>query len=322
MNDGSLLVAEAGTGDMSKPDSGRVVKLMPSLEEQNDLYEIQSVIIDQQPSMNMVSMMKRDEIMGLSEIAEGNGRILVGLTDYVSGSKVIEIFPDVNAPAFSLSGNINSIAYHPELDAWFAIKPDANVVIRLSSEKEESVVTPIADMSDGQDAVPVCIVYEPNTGMLLVTLFSGEIGGETSKLGIDFDKTAGKVIRVDPATGQISDVVCGLTAPTGIALDTDGNLFVLELCDEFLQALIGENATRQCLHGGFKRFSGRLLQIDLRREKVVVIANQLDTPSNLEIVNGRLLISEGMGMPGRPIPNTMGDSQPLTGYIRQLKMNL
>ncbi|MCZ6803299.1 MAG: hypothetical protein O7D86_05025, partial [Proteobacteria bacterium] len=143
LDDGSLVVAEAGTGDMSKPDSGRVVKLMPSLEEQNDLYEIQSVIIDQQPSMNMVSMMKRDEIMGLSEIAEGNGRILVGLTDYISGSKVIEIFPEANAPVFSLTGNINSIAYHPEFDVWFAIKPDANVLIRLSSEKEESVVTPI-----------------------------------------------------------------------------------------------------------------------------------------------------------------------------------
>lgn len=264
--------------------------------------------------------LKRDEIMGLSDIASDGEQILVSLTDYVGGSKVMQVHPLPVKTVFNSRGNLNSIVYHPELKAWFGIKPDANVVVEFSADGQERIVATFEDMADGQDAVPVCVIYEPDTQGLLVSLFSGEIGQDPAKRGIDFDKTAGQVVRVDIATGAVIPVVTGLTAPTGIALSEDGLLYVLELCDDFLEPLIADDATTECLHGGFKRFSGRLLSIDSGTGEAIVLAEKLDTPSNLEIHNGRLLVSEGMGMPGRPIPGIDGEGQPLDGYIRQIEI--
>ncbi len=325
LDDGSILVIEAGSGEAKQPDSGRLLKLgqgqQENKQENKQEYKAEDILLDQQHSMNMLAMMQRDEIMGLSDIAQGGDQILVSMTNYVAGSKVVQVSPLPVSTVFNSQGNLNSITYHPELNSWFGIKPDANVVVEFSAAGDERVVAQLADLADGQDAVPVCVIYEPLTGCLLVSLFSGELGQDPAKRGIDFDKTAGQIIRVNATTGEVSTVITGLTAPTGIALAGD-NLYVLELCEDFLEPLVGDNAAEQCLHGGFKRFSGKLLQINLVNGEASVVAEALDTPSNLEIHHGQILISEGMGMPGRPIPGINGNSQPLSGYIRQLSLSL
>ncbi|MFT4924960.1 MAG: hypothetical protein ACI8WB_001050 [Phenylobacterium sp.] len=318
LDDGSILVIEAGRGEMKSPDTGRLLKLSSDIS--SDERKTSDIILDKQHSMNMLGMMNRDEIMGMSDIAQGDGQTLVSLTNYVAGSTVMRVSPGPVSTVFNSRGNLNSIVYHPQLKAWFGIKPDANVVVEFSATGDERIVAELADLADGQDAVPVCVIYEPSTGALLVSLFSGELGQDAAKKGIDFDKTAGQVIRVDATTGEVTPVVTGLTAPTGIELGDDGRLYVLELCDDFLEPLVGDNATAQCLHGGFKRFSGSLLQVDLSTGEMVVVANQLDTPSNLVKHDGHLLISEGMGMPGRPIPGLNGEVQPLAGFIRQVSL--
>ena len=315
-DDETLLVIEAGSGDSQQAD-GRLLKVDLSREG----GQILDVILQQKSSMNMLPVMKRDEILGLSDIAISDRQMLVSLTDYVKGSTILSISGSSVSTLVKSQGHINSIVYHPVRKSWFCVKPDSNVVIEFLSDGTERIVAQIENMSDDQDAVPVCIIYEEATQSFLVSLLSGEIGKDQSKVGIDFDKQAGEIIRVDPETGKIDRVVTGLTAPTGITLAADNTLYILELCSDFLEPLISDASAEDCLHGGFRRYSGRLLEVDLSTNLVTVVADQLDTPSNLQIHKQQIYISEGMGMPGRSIPGTNGEACSLTGYIRRLSMN-
>ena len=122
---------------------------------------------------------------------------------------------------------------------------------------------------------------------------------------------------VDPTTGQIRDVVTGLTAPTDLEVSPDGHtLWVLELCDRFVEPVTNrQEMLDQKTHGGFRRFSGRLLEIDRSSGSVVTIARELDTPTNLSTGEALLFVSTGMGTSGRNIPTPGGDAQPLEGRI-------
>ena len=69
-------------------------------------------------------------------------------------------------------------------------------------------------------------------------------------------------------------------------------------------------------HGGFTRFSGRLLHCNLQTEQVTVLAQGLDTPSNLCLVRDGVLVSEGMGLLGRALPTPEGEVVQLGGRVR------
>jgi hypothetical protein len=72
-------------------------------------------------------------------------------------------------------------------------------------------------------------------------------------------------------------------------------------------------------HGGFRRFSGRLLRIDRKASEVSVIAEGLDAPTNLVLVGDALYVAEGMGTPGRQIPGPNGPV-PLEGMIERIDL--
>ena len=116
----------------------------------------------------------------------------------------------------------------------------------------------------------------------------------------------------------------GLTAPTDLEIGPDGQLYVLEFCDAFLDPLeTREQMLAAPSHGGFRRFSGRLLRIDRSTGGVVVVAEGLDAPSNLALIqdeygNG-LLVAQGMGTPGRSIPGPQG-VVPLRGFIERISL--
>ena len=67
-------------------------------------------------------------------------------------------------------------------------------------------------------------------------------------------------------------------------------------------------------HGGFRRFSGRLLRIDLSTSAVEVIVEGLDTPTNITLSGNRAYIAQGMGTPGRQIPSE-GGTVAIDGFI-------
>ncbi|ERO63396.1 hypothetical protein [Pseudomonas piscis] len=315
--DGSLLLAEAGSGLADQPFSGRISRLRPDPQAPGE-YLPPEVLAQGFRSMNMQSRMLRDEIMGLSDIALGAGRCLASQTDYVSGSKLVDLQYSPPEPVFHSRGNLNSLCYHPGRRSWLAVKPDTNQLVEFVDDGEQ-VLAQLPDLDQGQEAVPVTLVYEPQTGAVLISLFSGELRRDPARLGIEFADKAGQVIRAWPDNGRIEVLVRGLQLPTGLALDPQGRILVLELCDRLLQPL-QPDWSGEALHGGFARFSGRLLRCDLQQRSVQVLASGLDTPSNLCCVEGAVLVSEGMGLSGRAIPTPDQRVVALAGRLRRVAL--
>lgn len=316
--DGSLLLAEAGSGLPDQPFSGRISRLPPD-PLQPGAYLPGEVLAQGFRSMNMQARMLRDEIMGLSDIACGDGRCLASQTDYVDGSKLLDLQYSPPEPVFHSRGNLNALCYHPTRRSWLAVKPDTNQLVEFRSGEEEQVLAQLPALDQGQEAVPVTLVYEPESDGVLISLFSGELHGEPARKGIDFADFAGQVIRAHPASGQLEVVIRGLQLPTGLAWCPHGNLLVLELCSH-LQQPLPPDWSGAPLHGGFTRFSGRLLRCNLHNHQVDVLARGLDTPSNLCRVPGAVLVSEGMGLTGRPLPRPDNTVAPLTGRLRRVQL--
>ncbi|RBJ78735.1 hypothetical protein C3L29_027240 [Pseudomonas sp. MWU12-2534b] len=315
--DGSLLLAEAGSGLPDQPFSGRISRLRPD-PEQPGAYLPPQVLAQGFRSMNMQARMLRDEIMGLSDIALGGGLCLASQTDYVAGSKLLDLQYRPPEPLFHSRGNLNSLCYHPSRQSWLAVKPDTNQLVEFTKDGEQ-VLAQLPDLDQGQEAVPVTLVHEPQTDAVLISLFSGELHRDPARKGIDFADKAGQVIRVWPASGRIEVLIRGLQLPTGLALDSQGRILVLELCDRLLQPL-PPDWSGEVLHGGFARFSGRLLRCDLGQRSVQVLAQGLDTPSNLCCVANAVLVSEGMGLSGRPIPTADQQVVALSGRLRRVQL--
>ncbi|WP_367253222.1 hypothetical protein [Pseudomonas sp. stari2] len=316
--DGSLLLAEAGSGLPDQPFSGRISRLQPDPLHPG-AWLARETVVQGFRSMNMQARMLRDEIMGLSDIACGDGRCLVSQTDYVAGSKLLDLQYTPPEPVFHSRGNLNALCYHPTRRSWLAVKPDTNQLVEFSTGEDEQVLVQLPDLDMGQEAVPVTLVHEPATDAVLISLFSGELQGDPARKGIDFDDQAGQVIRVWPDTGRIEVLIRGLQLPTGLALCPQGNVLVLELCSR-LQQPLPPDWNGEPLHGGFTRFSGRLLSCNLQTSEVTVLARDLDTPSNLCLVQDAVLVSEGMGLTGRPLPTPDNKVVALSGRLRRVQL--
>jgi hypothetical protein len=193
-------------------------------------------------------------------------------------------------------------------------------VVRLLPGRGVERVVAIPPLDNGQDAVPGYLGSDPRSGELLVSLFTGSPEGEEGGEGVELVPRAGGIVRVDPELRRFQWVVTGLTVPTDFEVGPDGSLYVLEFCDAFLDPLPSREAMFASTgHGGFRRFSGRLLRIDRARRQVSVVARGLDAPSNLALVGDWLYIAQGMGTPGRQIPGPEG-LVPLHGFIEVIEL--
>ncbi|WP_017254262.1 hypothetical protein [Pseudomonas tolaasii] len=316
--DGSLLLAEAGSGLPDQPFSGRISRLTPD-PRRPGAYLPGAVLAQGFRAMNMQARMLRDEIMGVSDIACGDGRCLASQTDYVGGSRLLDLQYSPPEPVFHSRGNLNALCYHPTRRSWLAVKPDTNQLVEFRDGEEERVLAQLPELDQGQEAVPVTLVYEPETDAVLISLFSGELHDEPARKGIDFADFAGQVVRAYPASGQVEVVIRGLQLPTGLALCPNGILLVLELCSHLQQPLAPDWAGEP-LHGGFTRFTGRLLRCNVRSGQVEVLARGLDTPSNLCLVPGAVVVSEGMGLTGRKVPAPGNKVVALSGKLRRVEL--
>ncbi|CAH0201420.1 hypothetical protein [Pseudomonas mediterranea] len=316
--DGSLLLVEAGSGLPEQTFSGRISRLRPD-PQRPGVYLPRETLADGFRAMNMQVRMLRDEIMGLSDVACGEGRYLVSQTDYVEGSKLLDLQFTPPEPVFRSRGNLNALCYHPSRRSWLAVKPDTNQLVEFVDGQDERVLVQLPELDQGQEAVPVTLAYEPATDAVLISLFSGERQGDPARKGIDFVDKAGQVIRVHPGSGQIERLIDGLQLPTGLALCPAGNVLVLELCDRLQQPLLPD-WNGEPLHGGFTRFTGRLLSCNLQTHQVSVLAQGLDTPSNLCVMGDAVLVSEGMGLAGRPLPTPDNHVVSLNGRLRRVQL--
>lgn len=319
--DGSLLLVEAGSGDAGQAFSGRLLQFKQNADGRYARYE---VLADGFRSMNMQARMCRDEIFGLADIAYGDGRWLLSQTDYVSGSRILDLSSLPPRAIIHSRGNLNALCYHPQRKSWLTVKPDTNQAIEFIDGQPEAVVGVLADLSGRQHAVPVTIILDQSSAAdkanqpVLISLFSGELQGDADKMGINFEQGVSQIVRLDLAKGEVSTVIAGLTLATGMAFTEQGQLLVLELCEDFLEPMPANEVPQTAWHGGFKRYSGRLLCFDLDKRTVTCLARHLDTPSNLCVAGNTVFISEGMGLPGRPIANADGETVALEGYVRTL----
>ena len=169
--------------------------------------------------------------------------------------------------------------------------------------------------------MPANLVHDPLSGDLLVTLFSGSPEGEEGGEGTEIIPRAARIVRVQPDTRAIEAAVTELTVPTDLEATADGKIYVLEFCDAFLDPVkTREDLARGPSHGGFRRFSGRLLRIDRKTGEVLVLARGLDAPTNLALAGNALYIAEGQGTPGRQIPGPDGAPRALTGFIERIDL--
>ena len=320
--DDSLIVAEAGVGDPQDLFTGRITRLWDQNGDgdYDDTGE-RSAVVERQRSVDILGRLavNRDEVFGLADIEAAAGWELATVADPLEGSTLLRLEAQSANRWTTTADNANSIAFHAGQNRWYAVQSFQNTVIELDATGEHRQVVRIPQLERGQDPVPAAIVYEPSRQALLVALFTGQLGGDTGGSGVDFVKRSGKVVRVDPQTGSLEPVVEGLNAPTDLALAGNDTLFVLEFCRAFTDPVRTQaQATERARHAGFERYSGRVLRVTLATGEVRVLATKLDVPTHLRLLpDGKLLVTEGQGTPGRMIPGPNG-AVPLEGRIVEL----
>jgi hypothetical protein len=319
--DGDLLVAEAGTGRPTDGASGRLTRLHDANGDGDYMDEGERrVLLADQPSRNILNVVRRDEVFGMAGIAEGGGVVLASLAFFGGPSTVFQIDGDTVKPWGSTHGNLNDLAYDPAHGAWYGVASTTDEVIRLTPGGGAARVIKLPPMPSGQDAVPGYLRHDPVSNELLVTLFTGSPEGEEGGEGTELVPRAGAIVAVDPGTRRSRFLVRGLTVPTDLEIAPDGSIYVLEFCASFLDPIrTPAELDGGPSHGGFERFSGRLLRIERPSGRVTVVAERLETPTNLTLAGGALYVAEGMGTPGRSIPGPNGP-QPLDGFVERISL--
>ncbi len=101
-----------------------------------------------------------------------------------------------------------------------ALKP---VKVRVTRSAAEANGLPACAIGKkfALEAVPTDIEYGPD-GQLYVTSLPG--GPEDGSLGLN-----GRVLKINPTTGQVSTVADGLLSPTGVAVASNGDVYVAQL---------------------------------------------------------------------------------------------
>ncbi len=101
-----------------------------------------------------------------------------------------------------------------------ALKPVKVTLTKQAAEANDAAGLPVGKKF-ALEAVPTDVEVAAD-GSLYVTSLPG--GPEDPSLGAN-----GRVLRIDPATGKVSTVVEGLITPTGVAVASNGDLYVAQL---------------------------------------------------------------------------------------------
>jgi hypothetical protein len=193
----------------------------------------------------------------------------------------------------------------------YAVESSFNQLIEVTLDGQLRAIVVFPLLDNDQQAVPAGLTVDPQTGEILVALFSGAVVDDETSDIILFVPGDAKVVRVNPETGQFTDEITGLTTAVDVAMDGAGNVFVVEMASAFVEPfpsgfdLLDPDASP--LHGGYQRYSGRVSLYPPDGGPPRVLADGLDTPTNITVASdGALYVSTGQGTPGRPIPGPDG----------------
>ncbi len=330
--DGRLIVAEAGNGDgAGNPQRGGYIRIMAD-SDNDGLYDERTTIFCCVGSYNGLTQFGtgQDEVGGLGDlILLEDGRIFFTQDDPAEGyiadgrPRGIAIFGLTPAPEYRRyevvvrNATMNAIVYDANTELLYVAESGLNTIsaVTLSGEVTRVAVFPV--LASGQQSVPAGLAHDPITGDLLVALFSGQIRDYYDTV-IAYMPQEALIARLNPATGEWTEEITGLTAAVDVAIDEAGNIYVVELATGWPAAvmprdfpLLDPDAPPDA--GGYPRYSGRVTMYPVegapRR-----LASGLDAPTNITYHQGALYVSVGQGTPGRPIIGPQGRTR-ITGEI-------
>ena len=314
LDDGRLLVAQAGTGYSATQSLGfsGSLSLLTDWNGDGDYDDAAEVIDIQQdlPSYNILKQSNpgRDEVIGIGDVLVlGDGRIFYTLDDNFKLLAIVELGPDfARAGNFYIGdGSMNSIAYDSASETIYIAESSNNAIGAVTLGGDYRRVAEIEPLAHEQQAVPAGIAIDPTSGDLIVALFSGQLwvyyGGSLSYMPGD-----AKILRVDPRSGVIKDEIKNLTAAVDVAVDERGHIYALELTTQWPTPMVDQEFDLSARDGppdpgGYPRFSGRLSRYPADGAEPTILADGLDQPTNLTYHEGRLYVSTGQGSPGRRI---------------------
>jgi len=314
-----LLVAEAGSGNDAVDVTLRTGKLTRYIDRNGDddfadPGEVEPWF-EHLPSYNAMNVYStgRDEVSGPSDVAvHSDGRVFLSIDGGFESFSLSEISPQ-GSMGRNLSGrsNMTGIGLAPGERSIFVTESALNQMIEITLDGgERRDVTAFGVLASGQQAVPAGLAVDPRNGDILVALFSGVAQASDGSF-IPFVPGDAKVVRVDPRSARITDEITGLTTVVDVAIDGDGNLFVVEMATDYAELFAGRvdlfDADAVARHGGYLRFSGKVTLFPADGGPPRILADGLDAPTNITVAaDGTLYVSTGQGTPGRPIPGPDG----------------
>lgn len=327
---GELFVAEAGTGHARVDPTlltGRLTKFV-DLNGDGDFDDSGEAEqwFSQFPTYNAQNFAGsvRDEVGGPSDLLlHSDGRLYLTLDGGFEKRKLYEISPQgrIGRNLVGRGGVMNSIAFERDQERIYVAESSFNRLIEVTLEGEFREIAVFPQLASGQEAVPAGLTVDPRTGEVLVALFSGATVDPDTDEVILFIPGDAKVLRVDPVNGAFEDEIVGLTTAVDIAVDSAGNLYVVEmateLSDPFPLDFDITDPDAPPVHGGYRRFSGRVTMFPAGGGDPIVVVEGIDTPTNITLgPECELYISTGQGTPGRPIPGPDGPTRIIGQVLR------
>lgn len=326
---GELFVAEAGTGyDAVDPVqmTGRFTKFT-DLNRDGDFEDRKEAErwFSHFPTYNALHYFntRRDEVSGPGDLLlHPDGRLYLSVDGGLDRIGLYEISPEGRIGRnLADRSNMNGLAFDPKRQVIYAVESMANRLIEVSLKGEIRNIVTFPLLASGQQAVPAGLAVDPQSGEVLVALFSGTAVDPVTQEAYPFVPGEARVVRVDPASGEMRDEIDGLTTAVDVAVDREGNLFVVEMASDYADLLPRDfdlfDARAPALHGGYVRYSGRIRLYIHNGEGPCTVATGLDMPTNITIgPNGDLYISTGQGTPGRPIPGPQGPTRIVGEVLR------
>ena len=326
--DGSLLVAEAGSGyDAVDPQewSGRLTHFHDGNEDGDFSDDGERVIwFRHLPSYNALQYYttRRDEVSGAGDLLRHpDGHLYLSVDGGLDRVGLYEISPYKRVGRnLSERSNMNGLAFARDHSQIYLAESTANALSVVDiAEGAHRQVTHFGALASGQQSVPTGVAVDPRNGDLLVALFSGAVARDGG--AIPFIPGDSVVVRVDPETGAIEDAVTGLTTAIDVAVDRAGNIYVVEMTRGHADPLEPSHdlfdPDQPALHGGYVRYSGRVSRYSPDGDEAYVLAEGLDMPTNITLTpDGAIYISTGQGTPGRPIPGPDGPTRIVGEVVR------
>ena len=314
--DGSLMVAEAGTGnDAPQEWSGKLTHFQDINGDGDYSDEGERIVwLDHLPTYNALQVYtsRRDEVGGPGDLLRHtDGHLYLSVDGGHERVGLYEISPYKQmGRSLSARGNMNGTAFARDHSQIYLAESTANALSIVGIEDgEHRQITHFGALASGQQSVPAGVAVDTRNGDLLVALFSGMVWLEDGV--IPFIPGDSVVVRVDPETGAIEDAVLGLTTAIDVAVDGDGNIYVVEMSSDHA------DPDQPPLHGGYLRFSGRVSRYAPDGSDQLILADGLDMPTNITLApDGSLYISTGQGTPDRPIPGPDGPTRIVGEVIR------